>query len=86
MASVQVTNQLTTTDKSIPTPNSGDGPARTRAKDYILEVELVNQPISIDLFKDLSTSYDPYVQVFQIPKGNTGANVADTSAGLFHSG
>jgi len=76
---VQVTNQLTTTDKSIPTPNPGDGSARTRAKDYLLVVELVNQPISIDLFKDLSTSFDPYVQVFQVPKGNTGANVADTS-------
>jgi len=77
MASVQVTNQLTTTDKDIPTPNISDGPARTRAKDYLLEVELVNQPISIDLFKDLSTSYDPYVQVFQVPKGSRGANVAD---------
>lgn len=78
MASVQVTNQLTTTDKDIPTPNPNDGPARTRAKDYLLEVELVNQPISIDLFKDLSTSFDPYLQVFQVPKGNTGANVTDT--------
>jgi len=77
MASVQVTNQLTTTDKDIPTPNPNDGPARTRAKDYLLEVELVNQPISIDLFKDLSTSFDPYVQVFQVPKGSRGANVAD---------
>jgi Repeat of unknown function (DUF5648) len=77
MASVQVTNQLTTTDKEIPTPNPVDGSARTRAKDYLLEVELVNQPISIDLFKDLSTSFDPYVQVFQVPKGSTGANVAD---------
>lgn len=76
-SSVQVTNQLTTTDKSIPTPNPSDGSARTRAKDYLLEVELVNQPISIDLFKDLSTSFDPYVQVFQVPKGSTGANVAD---------
>ncbi|MEG3969210.1 hypothetical protein QUA00_16545 [Microcoleus sp. T2B6] len=78
MASVQVTNQLTTTDKDIPTPNLGDGPARTRAKDYLLEVELVNQPISIDLFKDLSTSFDPYLQVFQVPKGSRGANVTDT--------
>jgi hypothetical protein len=77
MASVQVTNQLTTTDKDIPTPNPFDGSARTRAKDYLLEVELVNQPISIDLFKDLSTSFDPYVQVFQVPKGSRGANVAD---------
>ncbi|MEG4441711.1 hypothetical protein QUB47_05325 [Microcoleus sp. AT9_B5] len=77
MASVQVTNQLTTTDKDIPTPRPNDGSARTRAKDYLLEVELVNQPISIDLFKDLSTSFDPYVQVFQVPKGSTGANVAD---------
>jgi len=77
MASVQVTNQLTATDKDIPTPNPNDGPARTRAKDYLLEVELVNQPISIDLFKDLSTSYDPYVQVFQVPKGSRGANVAE---------
>ncbi|MEG4503627.1 hypothetical protein QUA81_11350 [Microcoleus sp. F6_B4] len=77
MASVQVTNQLTTTDKSIPTPNEFDGSARTRAKDYLLEVELVNQPISIDLFKDLSTSFDPYVQVFQVPNNSTGANVAD---------
>ncbi|MEP6488008.1 hypothetical protein NDI43_11245 [Microcoleus vaginatus GB2-A3] len=77
MASVQVTNQLTTTDKDIPTPNPSDGSARTRAKDYLLEVELVNQPISIDLFKDLSTSFDPYVQVFQVPKGSRGANVAD---------
>lgn len=76
-SSVQVTNQLTTTDKDIPTPNPNDGSARTRAKDYLLEVELVNQPISIDLFKDLSTSYDPYVQVFQVPKGSRGANVAD---------
>jgi hypothetical protein len=77
MASVQVTNQLTTTDKDIPTPNPFDGSARTRAKDYLLEVEFVNQPISIDLFKDLSTSFDPYVQVFQVPKGSRGANVAD---------
>jgi hypothetical protein len=77
MASVQVTNQLTATDKDIPTPNPFDGSARTRAKDYLLEVELVNQPISIDLFKDLSTSFDPYVQVFQVPKGSRGANVAD---------
>jgi hypothetical protein len=77
MASVQVTNQLTTTDKDIPTPNLSDGSARTRAKDYLLDVELVNQPISIDLFKDLSTSFDPYVEVFQVPKGSRGANVAD---------
>ena len=42
MASVQVTNQLTATDKNIPTPNLGDGSARTRAKDYLLDVELVN--------------------------------------------
>lgn len=77
MASVQVTNQLTATDKNIPTPNPGDGSARTRAKDYLLDVELVNQPISIDLFKDLSTSFDPYVQVFQVPNGSMGANVAD---------
>ncbi|MBE9185101.1 hypothetical protein IQ270_10325 [Microcoleus sp. LEGE 07076] len=77
MASVQVTNQLTTTDKDIPTPRPNDGSARTRAKDYLLEVELVNQPISIDVFKDLSTSFDPYVQVFQVPKGSRGANVAD---------
>lgn len=76
-SSVQVTNQLTTTDKDIPTPNPNDGSARTRAKDYLLEVELVNQPISIDLFKDLSTSFDPYLQVFQVPKGSRGANVAD---------
>ncbi|MEG5027510.1 hypothetical protein QUB36_06190 [Microcoleus sp. AT8-B1] len=77
MASVQVTNQLTTTDKDIPTPRPNDGSARTRAKDYLLEVGLVNQPISIDVFKDLSTSFDPYVQVFQVPKGSRGANVAD---------
>jgi hypothetical protein len=77
-SSVQVTNQLTATDKDIPTPNTFDGSARTRAKDYLLEVELVNQPISIEVFKDLSTSFDPYVQVFQVPKGSTGANVADT--------
>ncbi|HBK98636.1 MAG TPA: hypothetical protein DD001_15595, partial [Microcoleaceae bacterium UBA10368] len=77
MASVQVTNQLTATDKEIPTPATFDGDARTRAKDYLLEVELVNQPISIELFKGLSPSYDPYVEVFQVPKGNTGANVAD---------
>lgn len=76
---VQVTNELTTTDKSIPTPNEFDGSARTRAKDYLLVVELANQPISIDVFKDLSTSFDPYVQVFQVPKNDTGANVADTS-------
>jgi hypothetical protein len=50
----------------------------TRAKDYILEVELVNQPISIDLFKDVGSSFDPYVQVFQIPKGSKGANVDAT--------
>ncbi|HAT15986.1 MAG TPA: hypothetical protein DCS91_22675 [Microcoleaceae bacterium UBA11344] len=78
MASIQLTNQLTTTDKDIPTPSAFDGSARTRAKDYLLEVELVNQPISIDLFKDLSTSFDPYVQVFQVPKGNRGANLAET--------
>ncbi|MEG3937326.1 hypothetical protein QT995_04035 [Microcoleus sp. S36b_A3] len=78
MASVQVTNQLTATDKDIPTPNPNDGSARTRAKDYLLKVDLVNQPISIDLFKDLSTGFDPYVQVFQVPKDSTGANVADT--------
>lgn len=77
MTSVQVTNQLTTTDRDIPTPSAFDGSARTRAKDYLLEVELVNQPISIDLFKDLSTSFDPYLQVFQVPKGSRGANVAD---------
>ncbi|MEG4321060.1 MULTISPECIES: hypothetical protein [unclassified Microcoleus] len=77
MASIQLTNQLTTSDRSIQTPAPFDGFATTRAKDYILDVQLVNQPISIDLFKD-STSYDPYVQVFQIPKGSRGANVADT--------
>jgi hypothetical protein len=77
MASVQVTNQLTATDKDIPTPNPFDGSARTRAKDYLLEVELVNQPISIDLFKDRTSTYDPFVQLFQIPKGSRGANVAD---------
>ncbi|MEG4839091.1 hypothetical protein [Microcoleus sp. B9-D4] len=82
MASVQVTNQLTTTDKDIPTPNPNDGSARTRAKDYLLEVELVNQPISIDLFKDLSATYDPYVQVFQVPKDRIGANLADGAGAL----
>ncbi|MEG4391750.1 hypothetical protein [Microcoleus sp. BROC3] len=79
MASIQLTNRLTATDKTIPTPNSGDAfGTTTRAKDYLLEVELVNQQISIDLFKDLSTSFDPFVQVFQVPKGSRGANVADT--------
>jgi hypothetical protein len=78
MASIQLSNQLTTTDKNIPTPAPFDSPATTRAKDYLLQVELVNQPISIDLFKGLSSSFDPYVQVFQVPKGSRGANVADT--------
>jgi len=78
MASIQLRNQLTATDKVIPTPDLLDGSATTRAKDYILEVELVNQPISIGLFKDAGTGYDPYVQVFQIPKGSKGTNVADT--------
>lgn len=79
MASVQLTNRLTATDRSIPTPDLLDpSAATTRAKDYILEVELVNQPISIDLFKDAGTGYDPYVQVFQVPKSSKGANVADT--------
>ncbi|MEG4808283.1 hypothetical protein QUA82_13395 [Microcoleus sp. F8-D3] len=83
MASVQLTNQLTTTDKSIPTPTPNDFlPTATRAKDYLLEVELVNQSISIDLFKGLNTSYDPYVQVFQIPKGTRGANVVADSGTL----
>jgi len=77
MASIQLSNQLTATDRSINTPNPGDGSATTRVKDYILDVQLVNQPISIDLFKD-STTYDPLVQVFQIPKGSRGANVANT--------
>ncbi|MEG3932377.1 hypothetical protein QT990_14185 [Microcoleus sp. T3_B1] len=77
MASVQVTSQLTTTDKEIQTPNPNDGSARTRAKDYILEVELVNETIFIDLFKDRTSTYDPFVQLFQIPKGSRGANVAD---------
>ncbi|MEG4251976.1 hypothetical protein [Microcoleus sp. Pol10D4] len=82
MASIQLTNQLTTTDRVITTPDPSDLPGlSTRAKDYILEVELVNQPISIDLFKD-STTYDPLVQVFQIPKGSRGRNVADTSGVL----
>lgn len=79
MASIQLRNQLTATDRVIPTPDLlDDGSATTRAKDYILEVELVNQPISIGLFKDPGTGYDPYVQVFQIPKGSKGTNVADT--------
>jgi hypothetical protein len=80
MASIQLRNQLTATDRVIPTPDPFDAPgATTRAKDYILEVELVNQPISIDLLRDVGTSnYDPYVQVFQIPKGSKGANVANT--------
>ncbi|HEY9813590.1 MAG TPA: hypothetical protein V6D31_08645 [Candidatus Sericytochromatia bacterium] len=79
MASIQLTNRLTATDKNIPTPVPFDPPGTTtRAKDYLLEVELVNQPISIELFKDLNTDFDPYVQVFQVPKGSRGANVADT--------
>jgi hypothetical protein len=77
MATTQLRNQLTATDRNIPTPNGIPG-TTTRAKDYILEVQLVNQPISIDLFRDPSTSYDPYVAVFQIPKGSKGANVAST--------
>jgi hypothetical protein len=78
MASIQLTNRLTAADKII-TPPLGAIGTTTRAKDYILEVELVNQPISIDLFKnDVGSSYDPYVQVFQVFKGNRGANVADT--------
>ncbi len=77
MATTQLRNQLTATDRIIPTPSGAFG-ATTRSKDYILEVQLVNQPISIDLFRDPSTSYDPYVQVFQIPKGSKGANVAST--------
>jgi len=76
MASIQLRNQLTATDKNIPIPSGSPGAAR--AKDYILEVQLVNQPISIDLLRDVDANYDPYVQVFQIPKGNKGANVADT--------
>lgn len=80
MATTQLRNQLTATDRIIPTPEPFDFAATTRSKDYILEVQLVNQPISIDLFRDPSTSYDPYVQVFQIPKGSKGANVADTGS------
>ncbi|MEG4587857.1 hypothetical protein QUA54_21950 [Microcoleus sp. MOSTC5] len=77
MASIQLTNRLTATDKII-IPPLGSIDTTTRAKDYILEVELVNQPISIDLFKnDVGSSYDPYVQVFQVFKGSRGANVAD---------
>lgn len=79
MASIQLTNRLTATDNNLFTPNSVDAAgATTPFKDYILEVELVNQPISINLFKDLNTSYDPYVEVFQIPKGSKGANLAQT--------
>jgi hypothetical protein len=77
MPSIQLRNQLTPTDKIISTPSGARG-ALTRAKDYILEVQLVNQPISIDLFKDVGSSFDPYVQVFQIPKGSKGANVDAT--------
>ncbi|CBN54024.1 MULTISPECIES: hypothetical protein [Kamptonema] len=78
MASIQLTNRLTATDKNIFTPNSSDATGTTtRAKDYLLEVQLVNEPISIDLFKDAST-YDPYVEVYQIPKGSRGANLAET--------
>ncbi|WP_373533909.1 hypothetical protein [Microcoleus sp.] len=83
MASIQLTNRLTATDPPFITPNPFDSPdATTPAKDYILEVELVNQPITIDLFNN-STSYDPYVEVYQIPKGNKGANVAST--GVFRA-
>ncbi|MEG4328687.1 hypothetical protein [Microcoleus sp. herbarium5] len=79
MASVQLTNRLTATDNNLFTPNPNDAAgATTPFKDYILEVQLVNQPISINLFKDLSASYDPYVEVFQIPKGSKGANLAQT--------
>ncbi|MEG4226977.1 hypothetical protein QUA35_13605 [Microcoleus sp. N9_B2] len=79
MASVQLTNRLTATDNNLFTPNQNDAAgATTPFKDYILEVQLVNQPISINLFKDLSASYDPYVEVFQIPKGSKGANLDQT--------
>ncbi|MEG4343873.1 hypothetical protein QUB70_11355 [Microcoleus sp. A003_D6] len=83
MASIQLTNQLTASDQNLITPNPFDSAgATTPAKEYILEVELVNEPITIDLFNS-STSYDPYVEVFQIPKGSKGANLAST--GVFRA-
>ncbi len=72
MASTQLRNQLTATDMTNLTPLSTDGSARTPVKDYLLEVELVNQPISIDLFKDANTSYDPFLELIQISKGSKG--------------
>lgn len=78
-STIQVRNQLTATDFVIPTPAPFDFPsATTPLKDYILEVEFVGQLISIDLFKDAGTSYDPYLEVVQIPKGSKGVSVATT--------
>lgn len=75
MTTKQINNALKATDKGLLTPNLSDGAATTRYKDYILQVEFASQPVTIDLFKSPGTTFDPYLQVYRIPKGSKGDNI-----------
>lgn len=75
MSVIQLRNQLKTTDPITLTPDPDDGSATTRYKDIYLEVESPNQPLTIELFKDANTAYDPFVQVYKVPKGSRGSNL-----------
>lgn len=75
MTTKQINNALKATDKGLLTPNLSDGAATTRYKDYILQVEFASQPVTIDLFKSPGTTFDPYLQVYKVPKGSKGDNI-----------
>lgn len=75
MGTTLLRNELRTNDPIISTPEPNDGSATTPYKDYLLNVEFVNQPLTIELFKNSNTSFDPFVQVYSVPKNSTGTNL-----------
>ncbi|MEG4854738.1 hypothetical protein QUB10_28115 [Microcoleus sp. B5-D4] len=75
MTTKQINNALNTTDKGILTPDTSDNAATTRYKDYILQVEFASQPVTIDLFKGPGATFDPYLEVYKIPKNSKGDNI-----------
>lgn len=71
MATVQVRNQLNSTDRRIPTPDPLDhSDTTTRAKDYLLDVEFANTSLTIELFGNSSNDFDPFVQVYRVPENS----------------
>lgn len=80
MGTTILRNQLKINDPVTLTPDPTDGSATTTYKDYLLSVDTANQPVTIEAFKDANANFDPFLQVYSVPKNSTGANLVAQGA------